>query len=159
MNVAFFLIPKNEVICLPIKCTMRQALEKMEHHRYTAVPLIDQKGKYVGTITEGDLLWKLKNTPGLSFEGTEKVLIQDVPRRVQNTPVRIDAEIEDLLSLAVVQNFVPVVDDGEVFIGIIRRSDILGYYTHFLMEKKPKLFLKTVADSEERTSQRKVISS
>lgn len=51
MNVAFFLLPKNEVVFLPVTATMRQALEKMEFHRYTAVPLIDEEGKYTGTIT------------------------------------------------------------------------------------------------------------
>ena len=81
MNIAFFLLPKSEVVYLPLYCTMRQALEKMEYHRYTAVPLLDRRGKYVGTLTEGDLLWKMKNTPGLSFEGTEKVALKEVPRR------------------------------------------------------------------------------
>jgi CBS domain-containing protein len=55
------------VIYLLHDATMRQALEKMEYHRYTAVPLIDDQGKYVGTLTEGDLLWKIKNTPGVNF--------------------------------------------------------------------------------------------
>ncbi|TCL68489.1 CBS domain-containing protein [Hydrogenispora ethanolica] len=128
MNIAFFLIPKNEVVYLPIKCTMRQALEKMEYHRYTAIPLIDENGKYAGTLTEGDLLWKMKNSPGLTFEGTEKIMLREVPRRTQNAPVRINAEIEDLLSLAMVQNFVPVVDDHDIFIGIIRRREIIEYY-------------------------------
>ncbi len=128
MNIAFFLLPKKEVVYLPLKCTMRQALEKMEYHRYTAIPLIDEHGKYAGTLTEGDLLWKMKNTPGLTFEGTAKINIGEVPRRITNNPVRIGAEIEDLLSLAIVQNFVPVVDDNNIFIGIIRRREIMEYY-------------------------------
>jgi CBS domain-containing protein len=107
---------------------MRQALEKMEHHRYTAIPLIDNSGKYQGTITEGDLLWKLKNTPGLCFENTEKVLLKDIPQRVNNLPVKITSSIEDLISLTIIQNFVPVIDDGGIFIGIIRRSDIIEYF-------------------------------
>jgi len=115
---------------------MRQALEKMEYHRYTAVPLIDHQGKYIGTLTEGDLLWKLKNTPGLTFEGTEKLFLKDVPRRVNNAPVRIHAEVEDLFSLALTQNFVPVVDDSETFIGIIRRREVLEYFFHL---QQPKL--------------------
>ena len=69
---------------------MRQAIERMEYHRYASVPLVDQDGKYAGTITEGDLLWKMKNTPGLSFENTEKISIQDIPRRIENEPVSID---------------------------------------------------------------------
>jgi CBS domain-containing protein len=128
MNVAFFLVPKSEVIHLPKNSTMRQALEKMEYHRYTAIPLIDEQGKYAGTITEGDLLWKMKNTPGLTFADTEHVMIKEIPLRMINTTVRIDAEIEGLLSLAIVQNFVPVVDDNEIFIGIIRRREIIEYF-------------------------------
>ncbi|MDF2596686.1 MAG: hypothetical protein K0R69_3027 [Clostridia bacterium] len=128
MNVAFFLVSKSETINLSPKNTMRQALEKMEHHRYTAIPLIDNTGKYVGTITEGDLLWKLKNTPGLCFENTEKVMLKDVSQRIYNKPVKITASIEDLISLTVTQNFVPVIDDSGIFIGIIRRSDIIGYF-------------------------------
>ncbi len=128
MNVAFFLVSKSETIYLSPRNTMRQALEKMEHHRYTAIPLIDNTGKYVGTITEGDLLWKLKNTPGLCFENTEKVMLKDVPQRVYNKPVKITSSIEDLISLTIMQNFVPVVDDGGIFIGIIRRSDIIEYF-------------------------------
>ncbi|MDR3565481.1 MAG: CBS domain-containing protein [Negativicutes bacterium] len=128
MNIAFFLIPKNEVVYLTLNCTMRQALEKMEYHRYTAVPLIDGYGKYVGTITEGDFLWKMKNTPGLMFADTEKVMIKEITRRMTNTPVHIHSQIEDLLTLAIAQNFVPVVDDSGVFIGIVRRREIIEYY-------------------------------
>lgn len=132
MTTAFFLIPKNEVVYLPLHCTMRQALEKMEYHRYSAIPLIDQYGKYAGTITEGDLLWKLKNTPGLTFAETKNVMLKDIPQRMINTPVRIDSRMEDLLSLVIVQNFVPVVDDSEIFIGIIRRREIIEYYAKLL---------------------------
>lgn len=128
MNIAFFLIPKSEVVYLPVICTMRQALEKMEYHRYTAIPLIDEQGRYTGTLTEGDLLWKLKNTPGLTFADTEKVMIQEVPWRMTNNPVHVNSEIEELLSLAIDQNFIPVVDDSNIFIGIIRRREIIEYY-------------------------------
>ena len=62
MNIAFFLTPKSEIIYATTDSTMRQVLEKMEHHTYSAIPLIEKDGRYVGTITEGDLLWKLKNT-------------------------------------------------------------------------------------------------
>ena len=128
VNIAFFLVPKKEVICLPKNSTMRQALEKMEYHRYTAVPIIDEHGKYAGTITEGDLLWKLKNTQGLTFADAEQVMLKDIPLRMNNITVRVNTEMEGLLSLAIEQNFVPVVDDSEIFIGIIRRREIIEYY-------------------------------
>jgi CBS domain-containing protein len=132
VNVAYFLTPKSDVVWLPVGSTMRQALERMERHRYSAVPLLDEEGKYVATLTEGDLLWKIKATPGLSFEGTEKVRLVDVPRRIDNKAVHIDAHMETLVTLAVDQNFVPVVDSREVFIGIVRRKAILEYCLRFV---------------------------
>lgn len=128
MNIAFFLTPKNEVICEYTDATMRQVMEKMEYHGYTAIPLIDKSGKYVGTLTEGDLLWKLKNTPDLNFLNTQSVKVKDIPRRVKHRCVSISEDIESLINLAVSQNFVPVVDDDGIFIGIIKRSDIINYF-------------------------------
>ena len=132
MNVAFFLIPKKDIVYLKENATMRQALERMEYHSYSAVPLINSEGKYVGTITEGDLLWKLKNTPGLTFQNTEDIFLSEVAQHVQNLPVTIDAQMEDLISRAVVQNFVPVVDDQQIFIGIVRRREMIEYCSKLL---------------------------
>ena len=134
MNIAFFLTPKSELVYEKLTSTMRQALERMEYHRYTSIPLINDKGNYVGTLTEGDLLWKLKNTPNLSFNDTNKILIRDIPTHICNTAVLINSDIESLISLAKDQNFVPVVDDNGVFIGIIKRSDIITYCFNLLYE-------------------------
>lgn len=127
MNIAFFLTPKKDIIYQKESSTMRQALERMEYHRYTAIPIIDDNGNYVGTLTEGDLLWKMKNTPGLDFDNTSRIHIRDIPRKVVNKPVHINCDIEDLLTTATRQNFVPVIDDSGKFIGIIKRSDIINY--------------------------------
>lgn len=127
MNIAFFLTPKHEVVFETVEATMRQVLERMEHHGYTAIPLIDKSGKYVGTLTEGDLLWKLKNTPGLSFDNMNQVSVKEIQRRIKHKSVYINENIESLISLAARQNFVPVVDDNGIFIGIIKRSDIINY--------------------------------
>lgn len=127
MNIAFFLLPKDEVICLTETSTMRQALERMEYHRFTAVPIIDKSGKYLATLTEGDLLWKLKSTPHLNFDNCHRVLIEEIPKRMNVEPIRIYAQVEDLFTKAIHQNFVPVIDDQDIFIGIIRRSDIINH--------------------------------
>jgi len=132
MNIAFFLIPKKDVVFLKDNSTMRQALERMEYHGYAAVPLIDQRGRYAGTLTEGDLLWKLKNTPDLTFGNTEKIRLHEIEQRTQNTPVSINAQINDLISRAIHQNFVPVIDDQGIFIGIVRRREIIEYCAKIL---------------------------
>ena len=61
MNILFFLTPKSEIAFIYNDFTLKQALEKMEYYRYSAVPIIDKDGKYVGTITEGDILWTMRN--------------------------------------------------------------------------------------------------
>ncbi|MGG0459375.1 CBS domain-containing protein [Bacillus mycoides] len=135
MNIAFFLTPKSELVYININSTMRQALEKLEHHRYTAIPLVNTEGEYAGTLTEGDLLWKLKNTSSLSFNNTHQVVLSEVSLHRTNEPVSINAEIEDLLSRAMEQNFVPVIDDDGIFIGIVKRRDIIQYCAQGLLFK------------------------
>ncbi len=127
MKIAFFITPKNEIICEKLNSTMRQALERMEYHSYSAVPLLDEHGKYVGTLTEGDLLWKLKNCCDLNYKKSSAIKLSEIERHVVNQPVTINSDIESLISLAASQNFVPVVDDDGIFIGIIKRSDIINY--------------------------------
>ncbi len=127
MNIAFFLLPKQEVVCAAHNSTLRQTIERMEYHRYTAVPIINDEGGYEGTVTEGDLLWFMKNRPDVTFETAHKVKLSEIPLRLNNKTVLIDSNMDDLISLAKVQNFVPVVDDRNHFIGIVRRSEIIDY--------------------------------
>lgn len=134
MNIAFFLTPKSDVVYETEVSSMRQVMERMEYHRYTAVPIINDKGKYVGTITEGDLLFELKNNPQLTFKETNSIKVFDIPRRVINKPVSIDADMESLVSLAVNQNFIPVTDDEGIFIGIVKRSEIINYLYNFALK-------------------------
>ena len=56
MNIAYFIHPKQDVATLYDDCTLRQGLEKMRHHGYTAIPVVTRDNKYVGTVTEGDFL-------------------------------------------------------------------------------------------------------
>ena len=136
MNIAFFLTPKNEVVCEDEDATMRQVMERMEYHGYTAIPIIDREGKYVETLTEGDLLWQLKNTQNLNFKNTESIKVKDIAKRITHKSVSITSDIESLISLAVSQNFVPVTDDNGTFIGIIKRSDIINYCFREMEKRK-----------------------
>lgn len=128
MNILFFLTPKSEVAYLYDTDSLRQALEKMENHRYSAIPIIGKAdGRYIGTLTEGDLLWNIKDSENLSLHGAEDISIMEVKRNRDNEPVEVDVAMEDLINKAMNQNFVPVIDDGKCFIGIITRKDIIQY--------------------------------
>ena len=129
MHILFFLTPKSEVAYVQEDDTLRQALEKMEHHGYAAVPLLSADGRYIGTITDGDMLWGLKkrNFPGL--RQMEDIPVMKIRRNHDNRPVHINEDMEQLLEKVTVQNFVPVVDDEKVFIGIVTRRDVIRYLT------------------------------
>lgn len=127
MNILFFLTPKQDVAFIYDDFTVRQTLEKMEHHRYSSIPILNRKGEYVGTITEGDLLWGIKNGYGLSLAQAEEVPVMCLPRKRDNSAVRVDTTMDDLVIAAMQQNFVPVIDDKNSFIGIIKRKAIIQY--------------------------------
>ena len=61
--------------------TLRQTLEKWSNQRYATIPVLKRNGEYVGSITEGDILWGMKNLHGLDLEASEDVPISSFPRR------------------------------------------------------------------------------
>jgi CBS domain-containing protein len=125
-NLAFFLTAKSEVLWILESSTMRSAIDRMARAGLTAVPVLDEEGRYVGTVTEGDLLWKVLQSD-LSYNDTVCLPISEVPRQRALRAFDVNARLEELLSLAEDQNFVPVVDDRRVFIGIVRRRTILAH--------------------------------
>ena len=127
MNILFFLTPKSDVAYINEEDTLRQALEKMEYHKYSAVPVISRQGKYIGTITEGDLLWEIKNKYDFSLKEAERIRIIEIPRRTDNKPVSINSDMDDLMDKVLNQNFIPVLDDQKNFIGIVTRKDMIRY--------------------------------
>lgn len=127
MNILFFLTPKEEVAHVDEDDTLRQVVEKVEHHGYSAIPLLARDGKYIGTITEGDLLWEMREKDFPDLHRMEKIRITDLKRHRDNEPVKISESMENLFEKITNQNFVPVVDDKGVFIGIVTRKDVLLY--------------------------------
>ena len=126
--MAFFLLPKSETLHLTENMTLRQAMEKMQYHGYGAVPVLNYAGQYIGTITAADILWYLKDMHGINIVVAEKVQVKDVPRRHDNVPVSVSADIRDMLKMAMEENFIPIVDDLGVFIGMVRRREIMEFY-------------------------------
>ena len=126
-NILFFLTPKAMCAYVYDDYTVRQALEKMESAGYAALPILSKRGEYRGTLTEGDLLWALKNMCYMDMRQAEARRIMEITRRKDNVPVRVTTGMQNLVQRASAQNFVPVVDDKETFIGIITRSAIIRY--------------------------------
>ncbi|MBR4770715.1 MAG: CBS domain-containing protein [Clostridia bacterium] len=128
MNLLRFLTPKSAVCYLYHDFTLRQALEKMFYHRHHAVPVIDRKGRYVGSVSDGDFLRILYEQESGDLHTLEHRRLKDIVRRDLNPAVKQDASIPDLLGRVKQNAFVPVEDDRGSFIGIVTRRDIINYF-------------------------------
>ena len=126
-NILFFLKPKAMCAFLHDDYTIRQALEKMEAAGYAAIPILNRRGEYRGTLTEGDVLWAMKNMCYMDLRQAEAHRVTEITRRKDNVPVRVTTSMHDLVDHATTQNFVPVVDDKDTFIGLVTRKAIIHY--------------------------------
>ena len=126
-NVLFFLTPKAMCQFLYDDFTVRQALEKMESSGYNALPILNKRGEYRGTLSEGDVLWAMKNMCNLDLRVAETRRIMEISRRKNNIPIRVTTTMRDLVERSVTQNYVPVVDDKDTFIGLITRKAIISF--------------------------------
>lgn len=123
-NVLLLLTPKTELACLQDDMNVRQAIEKMKAHGYMAIPVVSKNGEYTGTITEGDLLWTLVDGNS-DLEKVKDVKIKDIIRKNYTPPVKVDASIDELIAMITEQNFVPVIDDRNILMGIVTRKRVL----------------------------------
>lgn len=125
MNVPMLLKAKEQVSFLLDINTLRQGLEKMRVHGYTAIPVLSEDGHYVGCVSEGDFLWHMVDAADTSNAFQENGLIRDIIRKDFNPAARIDISMDELLDRSISQNFIPIVDDRNFFIGIVTRQDII----------------------------------
>ena len=104
--------------------TVRQALEKFAYHKFLIVPIVDNEGHYVTSLSEGDILRYIYANNDFNIIQAEKVNILEIERYRPYSPVAVDATVDELYALALTQNFIPVVDDRNIYIGIIKRKDV-----------------------------------
>lgn len=129
MNVIMLLKPKDTVKYIYQDDTLRQGLEKMKVHSYTAIPVITEDGKYAGTVSEGDFLYYIVDKGSQGMKELENYFVRDIIRKDFNPAVEISVDMDELLKRAMNQNFIPVTDARGTFIGIVTRQDIIKYFT------------------------------
>lgn len=131
MNVAFFLIPKSHVAYLTEGSSFRQGMEKLRRYGYTAIPVVANDGRYMGSISEGDFLWNVMSLGSIASQDLEDACIDQIVSD-RTPPVGVNTPVEELMDRLLDQNFVPVVDDRHMFVGIVTRRSVMAY----LMDKR-----------------------
>ena len=126
-NILFFLTPKALCAYLQDDYSIRQALERMEAAGFAALPILNKRGEYRGVLTDGDLLWAIKNLCYMDMRQAEAHRIMEIPRKKDHVPVKVTTNMHELVERAITQNFVPVVDDKEAFIGLVTRGAIIRF--------------------------------
>ena len=127
MNIAKWMIPKVLTALLREDNTVRQGLEVFKKHGYTAVPVLDEAGHYIGCVTEGDFLRHLLYTGTTDLKAHERCNIGSIIRRDFCPALGIDAEDEVVMEAMMNQNFVPIVDDRGTLCGILTRKKYMEY--------------------------------
>lgn len=127
-NVLSLLTPKTSLVYLNDNVTIRQALEKMRVHRFTSIPVINHfDGTYVGSVAEGDLLYNLIKEESVSIKELENKSITSIIRPLYMPAMKADTTIKELIDLITIQNYVPIVDDRNILMGIVTRKSATKY--------------------------------
>lgn len=138
VSILRFLTPKNTVAYIEEDSTVRQGLETMRHHAYTDVPVIDGGGHYVGTLSESDIFGLLLDRGNIDLRYLEETPVRRVLKKDDATVLH-NAPIRSLLERVKEHKFVPVVDDRNVFIGIVTRKDVINFFINNYLENEQEV--------------------
>ena len=128
MNALSFLTPKVQTVYLKADCTLRQAIEKLKYHKFKVIPLIDDNGKYVGSLTSTDLFGYFSTCEITDIAQTEKIKLCEIIKSKHYKCCPLNATSSRVASLLITQLFVPLVDDRGIYCGIIERKKVFNYY-------------------------------
>jgi CBS domain-containing protein len=130
-----------DVVTISCKATVLEAAKLMLDRRISGLPVVNEEGRLVGIITEGDLLRRaeigteflpsMPNPEALDFKlfgeyskshggHVEDIMTRDIVRVFENTPL---AEVAALMALKRVKRVLVMSNDKVV--GIIARADFL----------------------------------
>ena len=128
------------VIRVPLKYTIREAVDVMSLHQVSDLMVVDENNKFVGVLSEGDLIragmpkFEELVAQGSMTAGFE--IFQDKGKTLANSPIEplviknaiVVSPNDDVLAAASIMvskqiRRLPVVDNG-ILVGTISRTDV-----------------------------------
>lgn len=141
-------IMTKEIITVMEEDTVEKCANLLITHGLSGLPVVDDKGKIKGMVTEGDLIRRasrvkgpavLEVLGGLIYLESPKKFIDDLKRSMGNIARDIMTEdlitispnkvVEDAATLLVQKKIkrLPVIDENGNLMGIISRKDIMNH--------------------------------
>lgn len=127
MNIFGILVPKQMLTYLSDTDSLDLAVELLMGSSYTAVPVIDDQGKYIGIVSEGDFLRVVMER---GREELKNIKVSDIVNRDMGGVVLNTVERGEIMEKILERNFLSIVDDRQCFIGIITRRSVIMYLSN-----------------------------
>jgi CBS domain-containing protein len=122
MNIMELLTPISEVRWLAATDTVRDAFDHMDTYDVRAVPVVDWRGRYAGTVTEADLR---RHVASNSDPAALQTPLGSIERRSSYVAIGLDRDAGAVADDMANRCFVPVVDPAGKLVGIIERRRVL----------------------------------
>ena len=134
MNTAKLINTKTMVAYIYGDLSAKEGLKEFIAHGFTAVPVIDREGMYLGVVSERDFLYRLLDAGSVEAADANGHTVADLVSDTRFEAVTIHADMDILFYRIIAQNFVPVIDSRGMFSGIVTRKDVLMHMKHRLTD-------------------------
>jgi cystathionine beta-synthase len=109
----------NDTVTIGPEEPLANAYKRMKLYDVSQLPVVED-GQLVGILDESDLLFAVADTPERFNDTVKDAMETDL------TEIDVSAPVEDLMPIFN-RDFVAIVMDGEQFLGLITRVDLLNY--------------------------------
>ena len=140
------MIRSEDVATVRMENTLLHATMVLSTVGYSSIPVLDNNHRLQGVVTMPMIIEGIKDQVAYSWDLLADKRIEDVVS-TDFSCAQKGVDLEDILHQLINHNYVCIVDDEGVFLGIITRKNILKRVNHlvheldniFDLEKKPAL--------------------
>lgn len=132
-KISELMIPSEKVAHVHVNNPLEHAMLVLIKSGYSAIPVVDSEFKLKGLISMSLILDSILGIERIEVERLENKVVEDVINR----DVPVIHEEDNLLKglrLSIDHPFLCVVDDNEIFTGILTRRVILKYMNRYIHE-------------------------
>lgn len=132
-----FIIPARKIANVQVDNPLIHAFLILTKVKYSKIPVLDHESKIVGLLSLSMITDTMLETDEVSTDRLVELCVKDVMQTDFET-ITADETLERQLHLLVDNAFLPVVDDQQVFQGILTRRELIksfNYVAHTIDHK------------------------